>query len=103
MSSMRRWLSQNTDVDVQDEEEVLYDDPIIGSDNEYEGTMHTPSTRHAANGSSSSSRNCSGMSGMSGIKRGIGSIYDDDDGLDDPDLIAFGSTCLWERSGSTGI
>ena len=43
------------------------------------------------------------MSGMSGIKRGIGSIYDDDDGLDDPDLIAFGSTCLWERSGSTGI
>ena len=105
MSSMRRWLSQNTDVDVQDEEEVLYDDPIIGSDNEdneYESAMHTPSTRHAANGSSSSSssRNCSGMSG---IKRGIGSIYDDDDGLDDPDLIAFGSTCLWERSGSTGI
>ena len=93
VTSMRRWLSQNTDVDIQNQEEVLYDDPIE-SDDSYEGrgrdrssTSATPSNQ-AALASSSSAKSKS--------------IYDDDDGLD-TDLQAFGSSCLWERSGSTGI
>lgn len=97
MSSMRRWLSQNTDVDVQDQEDVLNDDPIMSDDERAEqehgrlstSTTTTPLAHHRSTTTTSNS------------KSKKGSIYDDDDGLDD--LEAFGSSSLWERSGATGI
>ena len=97
MSSMRRWLSQNTDVDVQDQEDVLNDDPIMSDDEGAEqehgrlstSTTTTPLAHHRS------------TTTMSNSKSKKGSIYDDDDGLDD--LEAFGSSSLWERSGATGI
>ena len=92
VDSMRRWLSQNPDADV-DQDEVLEEDPIEPADERGEerdrrtSMTMTPSTRQS-NASTSA-------------KTKSGSIYDDDDGLND--LEAFGSTCLWARAGATGI